>query len=153
MGQPIKKEVAVLLRVENDTGDEFGGIAAIAETITGGLTNRGIPNQLYAANDDHPGTPRIEVWVSKWTAGDYSAETTGRVVGGVVGAAIEEAAAGEYQVVVKIFREGDAYPVCVRKDSGSVDSSDAQGDVSLGETIGKWVLTVALRDTTECGTD
>jgi hypothetical protein len=154
MGQPVKKEVAVLLRVLKDTdGDQFGGIAAIAETVTDGLTKRGIANQLYAANDDHPGTPRIEIWVSKWTAGDSDLQTTGRVVGGIVGAAIGGAGAGEYKVSVKVYRQGDAEAVCVRRDSGSVDASDADGAASLGESIGKWILSVALSETAECGAD
>jgi len=34
MGQPIKKQVAVLLRVENDaSGDQFGGIGAIGSWV------------------------------------------------------------------------------------------------------------------------
>jgi hypothetical protein len=154
MGQPIKKEVAVLLRVSNDaSGDQFGGIAAIAETVTDGLSKRGITNQLYAANDDHPGTPRIEILVTKWSGGDASLRDTGRSVGGLVGGAIAAAGQGKYEVTVNIYRDGDAQPICTRKNSGSVDPDDAGFDVSLGESLGSWVLTIALTDTAECRSD
>jgi hypothetical protein len=151
MGQPIKKDVSVLVHVSKDThGDQFGGIESIVETVTDGLTKRGIPNQLYAADDDHPGTPRIEIWVTKWGEGDAALRDTGRVVGGMVGAALSAGGAGQYEVVTKIYREGDVNPACEKTHSGSVDPDDAQAVVNTGELIGSSILQDALRDTNEC---
>jgi len=154
MGQPIKKEVAVLVRVSKDTdGDRFGGIGAIAETVTDGLTERKIANQLYAADDDHPGTPRIEIWVTHWGAGNANLRASGRVVGvgaGVLGGVMQLAGRGDYEVIVKIFRDGDSEPVCVRRHFGMVDPDDAGATVSAGERVGSAILSDALRDTPEC---
>jgi hypothetical protein len=155
LGQPIKKEVAVLLRVSTTgtAGDQFGGIAAIAETVTEGLKKRGIANQLYSAADDHPGTPRIEIWVTHWSAGNAGLSEAGRVVGGLVGAAIQGAGEGTYKVIVKIYREGDAEPVCVREHSGGFNPDDAAEDVSTGEDLGSTILSDSLRETATCSTD
>lgn len=155
MGQPIKKEVAVLVRVSKEAvhADKFGGIASIVEVVTEGLTKRGIPNQLYAADDDHPGTPRIEIWVTKWGEGDADLREAGQVTGGIVGAMVQSAGAGEFEVVSKIYREGDAEPVCVHKHSGSVDPDDAGATVGVGDSVGSSILSEALRETADCRRD
>jgi hypothetical protein len=157
LGQPIKKEVAVLLRVSKDTGgDRFGGIAALAETVTGGLSEQGVANRLYASDDDHPGTPRIEIWVTRWGSGDESLRDAGGAIGVVMpltGAVMRLAGGGEIELVVKVFREGDEAPACVRKYVRSTDPDDAAGVVSTGEILGGRVLGDALRPTADCGDD
>ena len=74
-------------------------------------------------------------------------------MGGLVGAAIQIVGAGKYQVIVKIYREGDTEPRCVREHSGGVDPDDAAEDVSTGETLGGVILKDALRETATCSTD
>lgn len=156
LGQPIRKEVAVVVHASKDTdGDRFGGIGTLVETVTEGLTDRGIANQLYTADDDHPAAPRIEIWVSKWTDGNGGLRAAGRVVGvpaGAVGAAMQYAGYGQYEVTVRIFREGDVQPICARTHAGMVNPADAGDAVSTGEILGKWVLSDALRDEPKCPT-
>ncbi|HTQ03457.1 MAG TPA: hypothetical protein VMI54_06355 [Polyangiaceae bacterium] len=153
MGQPIKKQVAVLLHVTDGSGDRFGGIAALADTVTDGLTKRGIDNQLYAADDDHPGTPRIEIWITRWGLGNADLRAAGRglaAASGIVGVVMQSAGAGEIEMTVKIFREGDTAPACVRKHTGSADPDDPSSTVSAGEGLGSTVLSDALTETKTC---
>ena len=155
MGQPIKKELAVVVRVSKEAvhGDKFGGIAAMADVVTEGLTKRGVANQLYAADDDHPRAPRIEIWVMRWSETNSDLKEAGGIVGGLIGAGLQAGASGEYEVDVKIYREGDAQPACIRKHTGVVDTDDAASDESAGESIGGRILSDALRATSDCPSD
>lgn len=142
------------LRVEKDTGgDQFGGIATMVETVTQGLDDRGIRNQVYAADDDHPGTPRIEILVTKWGEGNADLRESGRAVGalgGFVGAALQAAGEGDYEVLVSIYRDGDTTPTCVHKHAGRVNPDDADATARTGSTVGSAILGEALRETADC---
>ena len=145
----------MLVRVSKEAvhADKFGGIATIVEVVTEGLTKRGIPNQLYAADDDHPGTPRIEILVTKWGEGDAGLREAGQIVGGLVGAGLQGAGEGDYEVIAKIYREGDAEPVCVHEHSGRVDPDDAAATVGVGDRVGSSILNEVLRETADCRRD
>lgn len=142
------------VRVQKDAGgDQFGGIATMVETVTEGLDERGIHNQVYAADDDHPGTPRIEILVTKWGEGDADLREGGRAVGpfsGLVGAALQAAGEGDYEVLVSIYREGDTTPTCVHKHAGRVNPDDADATARAGSTVGSSILREALRETADC---
>jgi len=152
LGQPIKKEVAVVVHIsaEASHGDQFGGIGSMVEVVTDGLTKRGIANQIFAADDDHPGTPRIEILVTHWSEASADLREAGRIVGGVVGAGLQLSSAGTYEVIVKIYRDGDDQPTCVARHFGSVSSDDPESNASTGEHIGNQILSDSLRATTEC---
>jgi hypothetical protein len=155
LGQPIKKEVAVVVHVSAEAahGDQFGGIGSIVETVTDGLTKRGVANQVYAADDDHPGTPRIEILVTHWSEANADLREAGRAVApltSIVGAGLQAASAGKYEVIVNIYREGDVQPTCVMRHSGSVSSDDPDSDASTGEHLGSLILLDSLRPKADC---
>jgi hypothetical protein len=72
LGQPIKRPIAVLVRVSDEAAkvDDLGATAALVETLTEGLAERGVKSDVFARDDDNPPTPRIEIWVEKWDPGD-----------------------------------------------------------------------------------
>jgi hypothetical protein len=95
--------------------------AALVEKVVEGLTERGVDNQLFAADDDHPPAPRIELWVEKWDIGDRGSRAGAGFAFGVLGQA---ATAGGYSVVCRIYRDGDEAPAFVRRYSGAILGTD-----------------------------
>jgi hypothetical protein len=142
-GQPLKKPLSVLVRVSAEAArtDDFGGTAGIVEKVEQGLDERGIVHQLYAADDDHPPAPRIEIWVQKWDAGDRGTRTGAGIAFGLIGQAI---AAGGYFVVLRVYREGDVAPALERQFSGPILGTDEDASTSKGESVGSYVLDAAF---------
>jgi hypothetical protein len=66
------------------------------------------------------------------------------------GASIRAASAGNYEVIVKIYRDGDVQPACVFRHSGHVSSDDPDSNVSTGEQLGSSILRDSLHTTAEC---
>ncbi|HWP05525.1 MAG TPA: hypothetical protein VNN72_07280 [Polyangiaceae bacterium] len=146
LGQPIKKEVAILVHVSGAAahGDQFGGIGALVDAVSDGLGERGVRSQIYAADDDHPGTPRIEITVQRWGIGDVTARA---VTNGIVGVPI--GSSGSYDVVVKYYRDGDTRPTCTRDFTGSVGGTNYEASADEGGSVGRHILSQALSKT--CG--
>jgi len=151
LGRPVTKPVAVLLRVSDDAAntDELGGTLGITEAVTGGLTERGVANQLYAADDDHPLTPRIEIWVLRWDPGERGVRAG---LGGIsllvtpvaLGTPLAD---GDYTVVCRVYREGEAQPALNRRYSGVIAGTDEDSSNSLGESVGRRILADAFDQT------
>jgi hypothetical protein len=146
----------VLVRVSDAAADsdDFGGTAAIVETITDGLVERGVANEIFAADDDNPPAPRIEVWVEHWDAGNrgkravtsLAADTAGIHALGVAGGGLVGALAmsGGYLVVSKIYPEGGSQPYVCRY-SGKIMSREAEASTDKGESVGTAILEDAFR--------
>jgi hypothetical protein len=102
-GQPIRKPVAILVRISDEAArtDQLAGTATLVETVSTGLSNRGVQNQIFAADDDNPPPPRIELWIEKWDAGAPGERATASLVAGLIG---ELATIGKYAVVCRIYR-------------------------------------------------
>jgi hypothetical protein len=157
VGQPIQKPVAVLVRVSDEVvqTDDFGGTASLVETIERGLAERGVESEIFAADDDNPPAPRIEIWVERWDAGDRgeraamrlgtgtaTAVATGIAGGGIVGSL---ATAGGYVVLCRIYREGETQPAYVHRYSGMIVGTEAEASADEGEDVGESIVTDALR--------
>lgn len=69
MGQPLHQRVAIVVRISEEVNqaDHAGGVAELVETIQEGLKKQGIDSQVYAAPDEHPPPPRIELNVVYWS--------------------------------------------------------------------------------------
>lgn len=146
LGQPIKKEVAILVHVSKAAAhtDELGGTAAMVEALSNGLSERGVRNQVYAADDDHPGTPRIEIMVETFDLGDVEGRRVGGAFG-VIGTAVAMAeGGGGYEVVVKFYRDGDEQPACQRKFTGEISATDMSAAADAGDSVGSSILSQAL---------
>jgi hypothetical protein len=153
LGQPIKKEVAILVHVSKAVAhtDELGGTAAMVEALSEGLSERGVRNQVYAADDDHPGTPRIEIVVEKFDPGDAESRRVGAAFG-VIGSAAAMAGDGSgYDVVVRFYRDGDAQPSCQRRFKGGIGGTDVSASSDAGDSVGSSILSQAL--STACAPD
>jgi hypothetical protein len=142
-GQPIRKPLAVLVRVSADAAktDELGGTAGIVDAVERGLAERGVRYQLFAADDDRPPAPRIEIWVQKWDAGDRGERLGVGVAFGLVGLL----AAGGYVVVLRVYRDGEAIPAVEETYRGSILGTDEDASISKGESVGEDILDDAFR--------
>ncbi len=157
VGQPIKKPVAVLVRVSDEVAqtDDFGGTASLVETIERGLAERGVKTEIFAADDDNPPAPRIEIWVERWDDGSrgerattaLAAETTGVAVAGIAGGGVigSLATAGGYAVLCRIYREGETQPAYVHRYSGRIVGTEADVSADEGEDVGEAIVADALR--------
>jgi hypothetical protein len=151
VGQPVPREVAVLVRVSDDAAetDDLGGTAALVESMTDGLARRGVHSQIFAADGDHPPAPRIELWVEAWDTGDRSeragamvaAETAGAAMAvpglGLVALFLE---AGNYSVVCRVFLRDGEPPALARRYTGSMATTDADTSVQEGEQLAWRIL-------------
>jgi hypothetical protein len=144
VGQPITKPIAVLVRVSDEAAktDELGGTAGVVEAVSNGLSERGVPNQIFAADDDNPPAPRIEIWVEKWDAGHRGERAGASFVFGVVGQA---ATAGGYAVVCRIYRSGETKPAFTRRYSGIILGTSETASADRGESVGEAILRDSLR--------
>jgi hypothetical protein len=145
VGRPIRSEVAILVKVSDEAArsDDMGAIASMVETLSSQLTEAGIRNQVYAADDDHPPAPRIEILVEKWAAPSRDS----RGVGYVFGLAGQLATAGEYSVVCKIYtQDNDQRPALVRTYTGFVIGIDEGASASQGESVGNSIRRAALAE-------
>ena len=156
VGQPIKKEVALLVRVSDAAAetDDLGGTAGLVDGVTESLGELRVENQVFAADDDHPPAPRIELWVERWDAGDRKERTgatlategigtAGAVVPGlgVVGALFT---AGGYSVLCKVYTKDGARPARVHRYSGMLIDSDPEVSARLGERVGRAIVADAF---------
>ena len=155
IGQPIRKPVALLVRVSDEAvkTDELGGTATLVETITSGLAERGVQTEIFAADDDHPPAPRIEVWVEKWDVGNRGQRAATRVTGDAAtvataglpgGTLVAWAMAGRYDVVCRIYRDGETQPAFVERYRGRIAGTDAEASVDKGESVGEAIVADAL---------
>jgi hypothetical protein len=143
-GQPIRRPIAVLVRVSAEAArtDELGGTAGIVDAVERGLAERGVRYQLFTADDDHPPAPRIEIWVQRWDAGDRGERTGVGIAFGVLG---QLAAAGDYVVVLRVYRDGEARAAVQQTYQGSILGTDEDASLSKGESVGGVILDEVFR--------
>ena len=114
----------------------------MVETLSSELAERGVQTQVFAADDDRPPAPRIEIWVERWKAMDPDK----RGVGYLFGIAGQLATAGEYSVVCKAFRRGDTAPAWIQRYQGSIIGIDEAASSSQGEAVGSRIGSRVLGD-------
>jgi hypothetical protein len=149
-GQPIKKPVAVVLRVSDQAAqaNDMGGIAAIVESVTQRLTEEGVEHQLYLEDDAAPPAPRIDIEVVIWHPGDEELRRQGAVVGllgpfgmvgliaGAGGIVMTSVSAGTAVVDCQAYAEGATEPTYRARFHHGLDSLAVDGQQSVGDTIG-----------------
>jgi hypothetical protein len=147
VGQPVRKPVAVLVRVSDEAAaaDELGGTAALVEAVTQQLAERGVRSEIFAADADNPPPPRIEIWVEHWNARSVATRTGTLLATSAVAAAsvaaggvglIAMAPLGEYSVWSRVYREGEIAPALVRHYSGAIGTISGDASASEGEAVG-----------------
>jgi hypothetical protein len=156
LGQPVEKEVAVLVRMSDAAAeiDVSGGTAGLVDGVTRGLDERGMQNQVFAANDEHPPAPRIELWVEQWNAGagteqvgaTVGTEVAGQAVAGVPGLGLVGAiaAAGEYSVLCRVYAKDGDPPVRVHRYTGMVFDTTPEDSPTQGERLGRRIVAEAF---------
>lgn len=155
VGQPVRKPVAVLVRVSDEAAatDALGGTAALVDAVTQQLAERGVRSEIFAADGDNPPPPRIEIWVERWN--DRSAATRAGTLLGTSAVAVASVAAvgfgfvmiaplGEYSVWSRVFRKGETAPALVRHYSGAMGTTSGDASAREGESVGADIVADAL---------
>jgi hypothetical protein len=156
LGQPVKEEVAVLVRISDAAveTDVSGGTAGLVDGVTRSLDERGVQNRVFAAKDEHPPAPRIELWVEQWNAGDgtdqvvapVATEASGQAVAGLGGLSLVGviATAGEYSVVCRVYAKDGDPPARVRRYTGMAFDRTPEDSPEQGERLGRRIVADAF---------
>lgn len=144
MGQPVRRPIAVVVRVSDQAAktDDMGGTAALVETLTAGLEERGLRTQLFMREDDNPPGPRIEVNIEKWDPGDLQRRTGAALATAVTpfGGFAAIGAAGAYSVLCTIVREGESRPALQRRYSSQMFGVTGSSSTNNGEMVANSIL-------------
>jgi hypothetical protein len=157
LGHPVTAPLSILVRVAPDVAnnDDGGGIAAMADAMLEALRQRGIVATIYAAPDEHPPPPRIEVWVSGFDAGSSSARRGGQM-GAATGAAAGVPAIGLAGAVVNLAGSGSLKVECLVYEEDNFDASydhvyeyrilgDEDAATNAGESLGEQIINDVFR--------
>ena len=156
LGQPVKKEVAVLVRPSDAAveSDVSGGMAGLVDGVTGELDERGMQSRVFAAKDEHPPAPRIELWIEQWDADDrtdqavapVATEAAGQAVAGVPGLGLAGAlaTAGEYSVVCRVYAKDGDPPVRAHRYTGMAFDTTPEDSPRQGERLGRRIVADAF---------
>ena len=146
LGQPMRERMNILVRTSDEVNkaDNAGGVGQLVDTIYAGLRKHGIESQVYAAPDEHPHAPRIELHVKYWserTSTSHELQAAGMVVPGASVAALF-GSNNSIVVVCKVFlKDGESVAFSQRYSSSSL-SDDATG---VAETVGEEILDDVVR--------
>lgn len=71
LGHPVRRPIAIVVRISDEVAknDDGGAVASLVDAMLDGLHERGLDGQVYAAPDEHPPAPRIEVRVESVDTG------------------------------------------------------------------------------------
>lgn len=144
VGQPVKKPVALLVRVSPEAAesDDPGAVASLVETLASGLEERGMQVEVFAADDDSPPAPRIEVYVREVDTGSLAARSAGAML---TSGLVWGLGTGDIVVDCKVFHPGKKKPALEERFKQRIGgvSQSAAGDAgaSLGEDILDEVMT------------
>lgn len=143
-GQPIRKPIAVLVRVSAEAAktDELGGTAGIVDAVERELASRGIRHQVFAGTTI--ALPRRE---SRSGCRDGMLGT---------GASVWERASslalpGTWPLLEAtswccgVYRNGEVTPALERSYAGSILGTDEDASLSEGESVGESIVDDALR--------
>jgi len=146
-GKPVKKPIAVVLRVSDQAAkaNDMGGIAAIVDAVTDRLTEEGLAHRLYLEDGAAPEPPRVDIDVVLWNPGDEELRRQGTavgllgplsLVGGGVGLAMTAASVGSVIVDCQGYAEGATKPTYQARFQQHLVSLDVDGQQSAGSRIG-----------------
>ncbi|HEY3256458.1 MAG TPA: hypothetical protein VGJ91_21005 [Polyangiaceae bacterium] len=148
---PKRQQVAIVIDVSDQVNeaDQGGGIATLADTISEGLKEHGIDNQLYASKYDHPKPPRVDVFVSYWHGTPGSAHGT-QAIAAITPLAGPFAMAAAYNNIVldcKVTLPGQDKPVFSRhfERTGFGGGSTTNDDNAAAESAGNAIVDAILK--------
>jgi hypothetical protein len=149
---PMRQRISVVVRTSKEVNktDEAGGVGTLVDTVLAGLREHGIENDIYAAPDEHPHAPRIELHVLYWsqrssTSHDFQAAGMGLAAVPVVGGIVSLGGLGSNNAIVvvcKVYLADDAPSAFAERFSASSMSDDATG---VAETVGEEIVDEVLR--------
>jgi hypothetical protein len=148
----MHQRISLVVRTSSEVNktDDAGGVGTLVDTVLAGLREHGIDSDIYAAPDEHPHAPRIELHVRYWsqrcsTSQDFRAAGMGLAAVPVVGGMVSLGALGSNNsivVVCKVFLADDAPSVFTERFSASSMADDATG---VAETVGERIVDKVLR--------
>jgi hypothetical protein len=158
LGHPIHQPIAIVVRVSDEVAnnDDGGAVAAMVDAMVDGLRQRGLDGQVYAAPDEHPPAPRIEVRVGTADPGSSERRGAGKLaaVGGALGRApivgfvggvLWMSGAGSVQIDCWVYEEGRSRPSFHESYSRTL-LGDSKSAASAGESLGRAIMESVFRD-------
>ena len=162
LGHPVHHPIAIVVRVSDDVAnnDDGGAVASMVDAMLDGLRKRGLDGQVYAAPDEHPPAPRIEVRVGTADPGNSARRRAGAVtaiggalarapVVGVAGAIVSLSGAGSVRIECWVYEEGKSEPSF--HDSYSRVLLGDNEAASAGESLGNAIMNSVFRDSESSG--
>ncbi|HEX7450879.1 MAG TPA: hypothetical protein VF294_01260, partial [Polyangiaceae bacterium] len=152
LGHPMRQRINVVVRTSTEVNktDDAGGVGTLVDTVLAGLREHEINSDIYAAPDEHPHAPRIELQVLYWSqrsaaSHDFQAAGVGLAAVPVVGGIVSLGALGSNNAIVvicRVFLADGAPSVFTERFSASSMSDDATG---VAETVGEEIVAEVLR--------
>ena len=146
LGQPMRERMNILVRTSDEVNkaDNAGGVGQLVDTIYAGLRAHGIDSQIYAAPDEHPHAPRLELHVQYWSersSTSHDLQAAGMVVP-IAGVGVLFGSSNQIVVVCKVFLKDGEHSVFTHRYSSSSLSDDATG---VAETVADGILDDVVR--------
>jgi hypothetical protein len=148
----MRQRINVVVRTSKEVNqtDDAGGVGTLVDTVLAGLREHGIASDIYAAPDEHPHAPRIELHVLYWSqrsgaSHDFQAAGLGLAPVPFVGGIISLGAFGSNNAIVvvcKVYLADHAPSVFTERFSSSSFADDATG---VAETVGERIVDEVLR--------
>ncbi|HEX3851722.1 MAG TPA: hypothetical protein VHW01_12195 [Polyangiaceae bacterium] len=145
LGHPMRQRINLVVRTSTEVNktDDAGGVGTLVDTVLAGLREHGIESDIYAAPDEHPHAPRIELQVLYWSQRStlsHDLEAAGWVVPIVSLGALGSNNA--MVVVCRVFLADGAPSVFKERFSASSIADDPTG---VAETVGEEIVDEVLR--------
>ena len=146
LGQPMRERMNILVRTSDEVNktDDAGGVGQLVDTIYAGLREHGIDSQIYAAPDEHPHAPRIELHVQYWserTAASHKFQAASMAVP-ILGAGMLFGSNNQIVVLCKVFLKEGEQPAFTHRYSSASFGDQPTG---VAETVGNSILDDVVR--------
>jgi hypothetical protein len=148
----MRERIHLVVRTSSEVNrtDEAGGVGTLVDTVLAGLREHGIESDIYAAPDEHPHAPRIELRVMYWSqrgalSQDFRAAGMGLAPIPIVGGIVSLGALGSNNAIVvvcKVFLVDNAPSAFSERFSSTSFADDATG---VAETVGEQIVDEVLR--------
>lgn len=141
LGHPMRERMNILVRTsaEVNQADNAGGVGQLVDTIYAGLREHGIDSQIYAAPDEHPHAPRIELHVEYWSERTSASHQFQAAAMAVPAAGVGMLFGGSNKIVVvcNVFLKDDEPVVFTHRYSSSSLGDEPTG---VAESVGDAIL-------------
>jgi hypothetical protein len=158
LGHPVHHPIAIVVRVSDEVAnsDDGGAIASMVDAMLEGLRERGLEGQVYAAPDEHPPPPRIDIRVQTADPGSAGRRKGGELttvagalgrapIVGLAGVAISLSGAGSVKIDCWVYEEGKSRP-SFHDSYSRVLLGDADAAASAGESLGNAIMSSVFRN-------